>query len=244
MSNCSCCPGPSPSGTDSMSDMKMYMHTGIGSDIILFQWWKPSSPLAFYLSCLVCLAAGFLSMYLKYLRNLLERHLSADLPAKSALTDPPSPVPLYPHTCLHPSDRASEEDRATSADSSHSMKREGLSESLGSPLLRTGGSGAADTVVRVGEQLQRHQAEARSSGGELQTEEAAQRRSQEHRVPWQVAALLRCALSVLSTGIDFALMLVCMTFNVGLFAAVVVGLGVGSAVFGHVVSLMDPCCVK
>ena len=43
----------------------------------------------------------------------------------------------------------------------------------------------------------------------------------------------RAAIVVASTVVDYALMLVAMTFNVGLFFAVCIGLGLGTLVFGH-----------
>ena len=43
----------------------------------------------------------------------------------------------------------------------------------------------------------------------------------------------RALLVTVSSGLDYLLMLVAMTYNVGLFLAVVVGLGVGTLAFGH-----------
>ena len=43
----------------------------------------------------------------------------------------------------------------------------------------------------------------------------------------------RAGLVVVSTALDYCLMLVAMTFNVGLFLAVCIGLGLGTLAFGH-----------
>ena len=43
----------------------------------------------------------------------------------------------------------------------------------------------------------------------------------------------RAALVVAGSSADYLLMLVAMTFNVGLFFAIVIGLGTGTLIFGH-----------
>jgi hypothetical protein len=47
-----------------------------------------------------------------------------------------------------------------------------------------------------------------------------------------LAALIRASARIIGAGWSYLLMLITMTFNVGLFMAVVVGLGAGSAIFG------------
>lgn len=55
---------------------------------------------------------------------------------------------------------------------------------------------------------------------------------------WEHAPLLRrntgrALIVVISSAVDYLLMLIAMTFNVGLFVAVILGLGVGTLLFGH-----------
>jgi copper transporter 1 len=47
-----------------------------------------------------------------------------------------------------------------------------------------------------------------------------------------LAALIRASARIVGAGWSYLLMLITMTFNVGLFMAVIVGLGAGSAIFG------------
>lgn len=54
---------------------------------------------------------------------------------------------------------------------------------------------------------------------------------------------VRMAFSLLILTMEYALMLVAMTFNVGLFFAVVTGLSFGTLLFGHAVpSTLESCC--
>jgi hypothetical protein len=55
------------------------------------------------------------------------------------------------------------------------------------------------------------------------------------RMPFRhklLAALCRMSIRVIGAGWSYMLMLVAMTFNAGLFMSVILGLGVGSAIFG------------
>ena len=47
------------------------------------------------------------------------------------------------------------------------------------------------------------------------------------------ANLVRACLVMLSSALDYLLMLVAMTFNVGLFLMVILGFGLGTVGFGH-----------
>eukprot|EP01066_Platyproteum_vivax_P010240 Platyproteum_vivax@DN4563_c0_g1_i2.p1 len=66
-------------------------------------------------------------------------------------------------------------------------------------------------------------------------------------IPW-TRNLIRALFTVLVVGLDYSLMLAAMTFNIGIFCAVVFGFGLGAFCFGHTLfkttdnEAIAPCC--
>jgi copper transporter 1 len=54
-----------------------------------------------------------------------------------------------------------------------------------------------------------------------------------------IDAVLRIAVRVFGACWSYLLMLIVMTFNIGLFLAVIFGLGIGSAIFGPYLSRLE-----
>ena len=195
----------------------MYFHTGL-EDYVLFKGWVPCTPRRYAVTCIAVVFLGVFVALLKAVRLRLEQrfHRQALAAAQKYSVRKPevdgAMQAVERDSCVSESPGAAESDREGIVSARQQTRQR---ESAVELLL-----GAASSASAPGRA-------PGDDGGILTGFFPRSALEVQHN-------LVRGLLGAVILSLDYCLMFVAMTFNVGLFVAVCVGVGMGAALFGHI----------
>ena len=195
----------------------MYFHTGL-KDYVLFKGWVPCTPRRYAVTCIAVVFLGVFVALLKAVRLRLEQrfHRQALAAAQKYSVRKPevdgAMQAVERDSCVSESPGAAESDREGIVSARQQTRQR---ESAVELLL-----GAASSASAPGRA-------PGDDGGILTGFFPRSALEVQHN-------LVRGLLGAVILSLDYCLMFVAMTFNVGLFVAVCVGVGMGAALFGHI----------
>lgn len=195
----------------------MYFHTGL-EDYVLFKGWVPCTPRRYAVTCIAVIFLGVFVALLKAVRLRLEQrfHRQALAAAQKYSVRKPevdgAMQAVERDSCVSESPGAAESDREGIVSARQQTRQR---ESAVELLL-----GAASSASAPGRA-------PGDDGGILTGFFPRSALEVQHN-------LVRGLLVAVILSLDYCLMFVAMTFNVGLFVAVCVGVGMGAALFGHI----------
>ena len=195
----------------------MYFHTGL-EDYVLFKGWVPCTPRRYAVTCIAVIFLGVFVALLKAVRLRLEQrfHRQALAAAQKYSVRKPevdgAMQAVERDSCVSESPGAAESDREGIVSARQQTRQR---ESAVELLL-----GAASSASAPGRA-------PGDDGGILTGFFPRSALEVQHN-------LVRGLLGAVILSLDYCLMFVAMTFNVGLFVAVCVGVGMGAALFGHI----------
>jgi hypothetical protein len=219
--------------------MRMYFHTGI-ADIVLFTSWIPRTGPQYFGTVVAIIIMGIASAALKALRVYLFRpvpeHLHAVLRPVRSTSPSGTRSGSVPPAVTGESGRRRQRRRHGSKHGNHGhdgvpLADASTSDSSSSPPA----SDCCSTDVLAVEHASSSSVETSHPRHRLTAKQAMVHimyGPHERRWHWLQSAKLGC-LSLVTVTLDYFLMLIAMTFNVGLFIAVVVGIALGHAIFGQ-----------
>ena len=195
----------------------MYFHTGL-KDYVLFKGWVPCTPRRYAVTCIAVVFLGVFVALLKAVRLRLEQrfHRQALAAAQKYSVRKPevdgAMQAVERDSCVSESPGAAESDREGIVSARQQTRQR---ESAVELLLGTASSASAPGRAPG------------DDGGILTGFFPRSALEVQHN-------LVRGLLGAVILSLDYCLMFVAMTFNVGLFVAVCVGVGMGAALFGHI----------
>ena len=201
----------------------MYFHTGL-EDYVLFKGWVPCTPRRYAVTCIAVIFLGVFVALLKAVRLRLEQRFHRQALAaahkyiRNAAGSGPEPEvdgamqAVERDSCVSESPGAAESDREGIVSARQQTRQR---ESAVELLL-----GAASSASAPGRA-------PGDDGGILTGFFPRSALEVQHN-------LVRGLLVAVILSLDYCLMFIAMTFNVGLFVAVCVGVGMGAALFGHI----------
>ena len=201
-------------GSAAFPPMKMYLHASV-SEIILLKEWVPRSTGPFIASCLAIIAAAVLVQALKAWRLLTEATWA------QANVAPCCQVNCGPKHDDAPLG-ASLDDRSSAMEAGAPPPGSCCGGGAAPPEL----SGAAAPVVATGSLSS--SLDVPISGG---SGRGAWWLKRDRGLAQRNAA--RAAFTMVIVFLDYMLMLVVMTFNLGLIISAILGFGLGALLFGH-----------
>eukprot|EP01007_Sphenomonas_quadrangularis_P001681 NODE_271_length_1707_cov_132.750302_g199_i0.p1 GENE.NODE_271_length_1707_cov_132.750302_g199_i0~~NODE_271_length_1707_cov_132.750302_g199_i0.p1 ORF type:complete len:411 (-),score=36.14 NODE_271_length_1707_cov_132.750302_g199_i0:427-1659(-) len=219
-----------PSISGALPLMQMYFHVGI-RDFVLFKGWVPQTGGQYCLSLLFCLVLGIIVIWLKAFRAQWEEEHTREYPLprhgshlqEGYRMEHPSTRPQPCPIC-----------RATAACT--------CAERLLAPVEKDpDGCGRCDGADAGGRRAAPPRGSVRSQWWRRWAPSGRM-----SAFPWRENAV-RAALVLVTALLDYSLMLVVMTFNLGLFLAGCLGLAAGTFLFGHRMARNRPatggaCC--
>ena len=195
----------------------MYFHTGL-KDYVLFKGWVPCTPRRYAVTCIAVVFLGVFVALLKAVRLRLEQrfHRQALAAAQKYSVRKPevdgAMQAVERDSCVSESPGAAESNREGIVSARQQTRQR---ESAVELLLGTASSASAPGRAPG------------DDGGILTGFFPRSALEVQHN-------LVRGLLGAVILSLDYCLMFVAMTFNVGLFVAVCVGVGMGAALFGHI----------
>lgn len=201
--------------------MKMYFHGGT-REIILFKGWKTSEPWIYWMSFFAIIATGIYAGWLRYVFRGIERRWAQSNFIGEWKSDALNILRVLFFV-----------NAVSSCRNSAISEKEGKKEPA---------EVENDTALSIENQLEK----GNSGSGELQvagTDEMAIVKKSLGPLPHIYIRSVRAFFAGLIMIFSYWLMLIAMTFNTGLFFAVIIGWMSGVFIFGHDLVLQDCCSV-